>query len=257
MSKIIEPELFLERLAKMKVSIVIPAFNEEKLIARSLQAVREASDAFVARGWEWEVVVCDNNSTDRTREIAAGACARVVFEPINQISRSRNKGGFAATGDWLVFIDADSFPSRRLFERTAEEISKPDCAGGGCLVRLDEARALANMFVGLWSTLSRMMRWAAGSYIFCQAEIFRELGGFSEKLFVSEEIEFSQRLKKAAREKRRRVVIITDERLVTSARKMHLYKPREHARFMLKAFLFPRRVLVDRTECAPWYDGRR
>jgi glycosyltransferase involved in cell wall biosynthesis len=63
----------------MKISIVLPAFNEEKLIARSLQAVREASAAFVARGWEWEVVVCDNNSTDRTGEIAAAAGARVVF----------------------------------------------------------------------------------------------------------------------------------------------------------------------------------
>jgi glycosyltransferase involved in cell wall biosynthesis len=45
----------------MKLSIVIPAFNEEKLLGATLEAIREA-----ARGLETELIVCDNNSTDRT-----------------------------------------------------------------------------------------------------------------------------------------------------------------------------------------------
>ena len=67
--------------------------------------------AFTARGWTTELIVCDNNSSDATPAIAAAAGARVVFEPVNQIGRARNAAAAAATGDWLVFVDADSHPT--------------------------------------------------------------------------------------------------------------------------------------------------
>jgi glycosyltransferase involved in cell wall biosynthesis len=241
----------------MKISVVVPAFNEEKILARALHAIGEASIAFRERGWPFELVVCDNNSTDQTAELARKAGANVVFEPINQISRARNKGGFAATGDWLIFVDADSFPTPELFRRVADLIQTGKCAGGGCLLQMDAAMGLASVLVVLWNSVSRTMRWAAGSFVFCDAKIFRELNGFSETLFASEEIEFCRRLKKAARSAQRKVVIITQERLVTSARKMHLYTRREHLWFMVKAVLLPGKVLTSREQCAPWYDGRR
>ncbi|SVB04977.1 uncharacterized protein METZ01_LOCUS157831, partial [marine metagenome] len=106
------------------ISIAIPAFNEEKLLPTTLAAVAEAGEAFVERGWEMEVVVCDNNSTDATAEIARGAGARVVFEEHNQISRARNAAGNAAKGEWIIFIDGDSAPSRALFEATAVAMGK-------------------------------------------------------------------------------------------------------------------------------------
>ena len=62
------------------------------------------------------MLVCDNNSTDHTGEIAEAAGARVVFEKHNQISRARNAPGNAAKGEWIIFIDADSKPSKTLFE---------------------------------------------------------------------------------------------------------------------------------------------
>ncbi len=241
----------------MRISVVVPAFNEEKILGRSLAAIREAAAVFTARGWDWELVVCDNNSTDQTPEIARAAGAEVVFEPINQISRARNAGGFAAKGEWLIFVDADSFPTPALFSRVADLIASGTCAGGGCLVQLDERKAEAEFFVMLWNTVSRIMKWAAGSFIFCEARLFREINGFSDQLFASEEIDFSKRLRAAARKSSRKLVIIHDVRLLTSARKLHLYKRGEHARFMLKAVLFPRRVISSREECHPWYDGRR
>ena len=67
----------------MLITIAIPAFNEEKLLPSTLAAVPEAGEAFTQRGWEMEVVVCDNNSTDSTGEIAEAAGARVVFEKHN------------------------------------------------------------------------------------------------------------------------------------------------------------------------------
>jgi glycosyltransferase involved in cell wall biosynthesis len=242
---------------EMKISVVVPAFNEEKLIRQSLGAIRQACTAFAERGWAWEMIVCDNNSTDRTAELARAEGAEVVFEPINQISRARNRGASIATGDWLVFVDADSFPGKGLFAAMAERAASGRCAGGGCLVRLDERHFPMGLFVMGWNFLSRMMRWAAGSFVFCDAKLFRELGGFSEKMYASEEIDLSKRLKRLAKERGLRMQIITEERLLTSARKIHLYGRRTHLKFFVKVMFSPRETVLDRERCVLWYDGRR
>src|SRR6267143_4386231 len=143
----------------MRISIVVPAFNEERLFADSLRSVRCAMEAFAERGWPAELIVCDNNSDDRTAEIARAAGAKVVFEPVNQISRARNRGAAAATGDWLVFVDADSFPSRELFAEVAQVIEEDKCAGGGAIVAMDGLRGWMRAFVPMWNLLSRAKRW--------------------------------------------------------------------------------------------------
>ena len=122
----------------MKISIVVPAFNEERLLGGSLAQITSAAAAFTRRGWDFELIVCDNNSTDRTAEIARAAGATVVFEPVNQIDRARNTGAAAASGDWLVFVDADSHPSAELFAEVAGQIKSGHCLAGGSTVRLDE-----------------------------------------------------------------------------------------------------------------------
>ena len=91
----------------MKASVIVPAFNEERLLPESLAAIGTATRAFTDAGWSTELIVCDNNSTDRTAEIARAAGATVVFEPHNQIARARNRGAGAARGEWLVFVDAE------------------------------------------------------------------------------------------------------------------------------------------------------
>jgi glycosyltransferase involved in cell wall biosynthesis len=241
----------------MKISIIVPAFNEEKLIASCLAAIRESAGAFADRGWECEFVVCDNNSTDRTADLARAAGATVVFEPENQIARARNRGASVATGDWLVFVDADSHPTRALFAELAAVLAGGRVLGGGCLVRMEGIRPAARFLVGVWNWISRLRRWAAGSFVFCDAAAFRKIGGFSQELFAAEEIDFSQRLKRHAREQGRTVRILTRHPLRTSSRKTELYSPAEQLRIVVKALLRPRRTLTRREECVLWYDGRR
>src|SRR5437016_2716049 len=111
----------------LKISIVVPAFNEEKLIAQTIHQIPAALAPFIKLGWQTELIVCDNNSTDATAELARQAGAIVVFEPINQIGRARNSGAAAASGDWLIFVDADSSPSRELFADVAQHIQSGRC----------------------------------------------------------------------------------------------------------------------------------
>ena len=242
----------------MRVSVIVPAFNEERVLAASLASVRRAMAPFAQLGWAHELIVCDNNSTDRTAEIAREAGATVVFEPVNQISRARNAGARCASGEWLIFVDADSHPSPELFAAVAAEIERGRCLAGGSTVRFDDRRHLA-LRVGEagWNTLSRLTRWAAGSFIFCDAAAFRCVGGFSERLFASEEIDLFRRLKKLARAQRRTIRILSRHPLRTSARKQHLYDWRAMWLFMIRTALSGGRTLRSRDECFAWYDGRR
>jgi glycosyltransferase involved in cell wall biosynthesis len=241
---------------RVKISVIMPAFNEEKLLGASLARIQTAAAAFARRGWDFELIVCDNNSTDLTAEIARAAGARVVFEPFNQIARARNTGGAAATGDWLVFVDADSHPSAELFADVAEQIDTGTCLAGGATIRLDEALRVAGLIARLWNYGSRAGRWLAGSFIFVETATFRQIGGFSHDLFAGEELELSQRLKKLARQTGRRIVILHRHPLVTSARKMSLYTPWDHLKLLAKV-TFNRRTLTRREACTLWYDGRR
>ena len=143
----------------VKISVIVPAFNEEKLIVGTLQCIREAQAAFTARGWASELIVCDNNSTDHTAARARIQGATVVFEPVNQISRARNRGAAAASGDWLIFVDADSQPSRALFGDVAECIQAGGCLAGGAVVQLDQPEHWAVFWNRMWNWISRTLKW--------------------------------------------------------------------------------------------------
>jgi len=241
----------------LKISIVIPAFNEERLLGESLARIKSAAAVFTTRGWATELIVCDNNSTDRTAEIARAAGASVVFEPVNQIARARNAGAAAATGDWLIFVDADSHPSAELFSDVAEQILGGRCLAGGATIRLDENLLVARLITATWNRASRSFKLLAGSFIFCDAVAFRKIGGFSHELFAAEELELSKRLKKLARETGKQIVILHRHPLVTSARKMKLYTPWEHLAYLAKIVLSNGRALGNREAAHLWYDGRR
>ncbi len=241
----------------MKISIVIPAFNEAKLLPATLKAIALARSAFHQRGWPSEVVVCDNNSTDGTSEIARESGAAVVFEPINQIGRARNTGAAAARGEWLLFVDADSEPSASLFAEVARRIEAGRVLAGGALVSMDAAPPWMRAGAWVWGIYSCLARHMAGSFIFVETAAFREIGGFSDRFFAGEELDLSQRLKVLARQRGRQIQIIRSPPLRTSARKAKLYTPRETVRFLARAFWRPRKTLTNRDECALWYDGRR
>jgi glycosyltransferase involved in cell wall biosynthesis len=239
----------------VKLSIVVPAFNEERLLADTLGHLRAGMTVCRQQGWGTELVVCDNNSTDRTAEIARSAGARVVFEPVNQIARARNSGARPAVGDWLLFVDADSSPGEALFYDMLEAIETGDIVGGGATIELSGAAPAVRAWVGAWNLLSRTMRWAAGAFLFCEAAAFRAIGGFNEEFYASEEIDFSRRLK--ARYPDRAFVILHRHPLVTSGRKAELYSWREHFAFMWRMLTGGTRTLRSRDACSVWYDGRR
>lgn len=98
---------------RIRVSVVIAAFNEEASIARDLAQVTEAMAGF---GLAWELIVVDDGSTDRTGEIARNLGARVVRHPENRGTGAARKTGVrGARGDVVVMTDADgTYPNDRI-----------------------------------------------------------------------------------------------------------------------------------------------
>ena len=159
----------------MKLSIIIPAFNEAKRIASCLQHLSSALRANARSDLESEIIVVDNNSIDATAEIARNLGARVLFEPLNQIARARNAGASVATGDFLLFVDADTHVSADTLAEMLAFIDSATCVGGGTVLRYDKQDLVARCFLFLSNPIVRWLKLTPGCFIFCRGEVFRAL----------------------------------------------------------------------------------
>lgn len=244
----------------MLLSIIIPAWNEEKLLPETLAAIRLAATASLdPAGIRREMIVCDNNSTDATAAVAAAAGAEVVFEPVNQIGRARNTGAAAVrdSDGWLLFVDADSTPTPALFADLATALQNPRILGGGSLLHMPLEDRGARVALGIWHRISTTFCYAAGSFLFVRTEAFRAVGGFDTAFFAGEEIFLSMALKKLARKRGMDFVILSKNPMPTSPRKLHMHKPWHHLAWLLKTVLTGGRTLKRRESCDIWYDGQR
>ncbi len=231
-------------------TIVIPAFNEEAHLPATLASVHAAMQKVAEPG---EIVVVDNNSTDRTGAVAQEQGARVVFEPINQISRARNAGARAAQGAWLVFLDADTLLPGDLLAQAIANLRGGHIAGGGALMEMDAPLDRRyQRVVDIWTWMSRRLQWAAGSFIYCTREGFDAVGGFSLKVYAGEEVFYSHAYKKWARRHGRTFRVIESPRVLTSARKMEWYSPAQLMGLLLMMTFIPFSVRSKRL-CSFWY----
>src|SRR5262245_22417680 len=139
----------------MHLSVVIPAYNEEGYLAATLEALETALTSID----DAEIIVVDHESTDATREIEEGLGATIVTETEHNISKVRNTGGVAATGDVLVFLDADTLVRPGLFEKIIEEMSDARCVGGSVKVEYERAdKAWVRLFIKSWAFWARFTR---------------------------------------------------------------------------------------------------
>lgn len=106
----------------MKISFVIPAYNEEEIITRCLESIKRA----LAEGtYDAEIIVVNNASTDRTKEVASRiAGVRVVDEPLKGLTRARQAGYAASSGSLIANVDADTMLTPEWLPTVIKEFSK-------------------------------------------------------------------------------------------------------------------------------------
>lgn len=110
-----------------KVTVVIPCYNEESGIADVIRGFPRAQ--MTAHNYELEVLVIDNNSSDRTAEVAAAAGARVIHEPKKGKGNAMRTGFYAISDDteYVVMLDGDDTYSPHEIIRLLEPISSGFC----------------------------------------------------------------------------------------------------------------------------------
>ncbi len=231
------------------LSIVIPAYNEARLLGGTLTALHEAASAL---GEPYEIVVVDDASTDDTAAIAHAHGARVVTVACRQIAAVRNAGARAARGAALVFVDADTVaPAETL--RAALQALRAGAAGGGARdVRFDGhlpwyAGAAVAVVLGVF----RATGMTFGCFMFASREAFDAIGGFDETLFAAEEVAFSRAMRRRGR------FVLVGPAVTTSGRKFRTFSVAELTRMAITASVRGPRALKSRARLGLWYGARR
>lgn len=203
-------------------------------------------------GFAGEIIVVDNHSTDVTARIAESFGVTVVFEPVNQISRARNTGAAEARGKILIFIDADTHISPSLLERTLTSMSGGGVCGGGALIgTTDSVTPNMRRVIRMFNRVFTRFGYAAGAYVFCLREGWEAVGGFSQRVYASEEIWFVRSLKRWGRARGLGFVTVP-EPFDTSMRKSRWYS--EWYLFIRgMGILFCPFLLKSKRWCALWY----
>ncbi len=192
----------------LKISFIIPTLNEEKVLAKLINNLREI------KNFSYEVVVSDGGSTDDTVAISKHLADKTVEHKDKSrqtIGGGRNAGAKAASGEFLVFLDADVCiyqPDNFFVKALSHFTNKPDLVGlGGWLRVFKESETLADRIgYGILSnrTFSFYNNWIkvganCGEFGMVKAEVFKKIGGYREDLPVDEDRELFHRLAKIGR----------------------------------------------------------
>lgn len=230
------------------LSIVIPAHNEARLIAGTLDALHAALET---AGIDSETIVVDDASTDDTARIATLHGARVIGVEHRHIAAARNAGARVSQGDRLLFLDADTRVNVAVLQAATRALDT-GAVGGGATVRLaGPQRWHERVAIGLSIVLFRLTRIAPGCFIFCSRAAFDAVGGFDEVWYAAEDVAMSRALRRLGR------FVILRESVHTSARKVRTHGLRDHLRLFATFALHGRKALRSRDALDLWYGPRR
>ncbi len=169
------------------ISVILPTLNEGKYLDRTLRAIKDQG-----YGGEVEIIVSDSRSDDDTQEIAKRYDAKVVLSERLGPAVGRNCGAKAAKGNILVFIDADTAPSKNLLARINDVLERrKEIIGGTCQFLPSGGGLLDWLLYALANAAGRaMIRLGVpqdpGYCFFYRREVFEKLGGFREDLVMNE-----------------------------------------------------------------------
>lgn len=176
----------------MEFSVIVPALNEEKRIEKCLKSIKAQDFA-----GKYEVIVCDGNSEDRTREIAK-KYAVVVKEKNRTIAWERNTGAKNAKGKFLAFIDSDSIADKNWLKELETAYKKGAKAVYGNVYSSDFDKSLSKIAMPLFLNFFHLIRMDSpiGSNVSIERKTFEQLKGFDTRLITAEDIDLFRRIRK-------------------------------------------------------------
>ena len=171
------------------ISIIIPALNEEKFLPRLLESIKAQSFR------DYEIIVADADSSDKTKKAAKKYRARIVKGGFP--AEGRNSGAKAAKGEWLLFMDADAQLEKNYLQKAITEIKKRNLGVAGSRIMPIGNHPLDAVFFAifnLWAEATQLFYPnASGCGIFCKKSLHEKIKGFDEKIKLSEDMDYVMR----------------------------------------------------------------
>jgi len=189
----------MPRTPRPTISLIIPAYNEEDYLPACLDAVMQN-----VAGLAKEIIVVDNNSTDGTKAVVERyPTVRYVFEPRKGITRARQCGFLAATGDILAYVDADTRPPAGWIEQVVEAFgTREDLACLSGPYSFYDLSGIRNAISSAWFVAARPLykltgyMMVGGNFAIASA-VLEKMGGFDSSIeFYGEDVDIGKRAKK-------------------------------------------------------------
>ena len=197
-----------------RISVIIPAHNEEKYIERCMKSIGESAEEF---GGSVEIIVVCNRCTDRTAEIAEKNGAKVVFNDDRCIAKVRNDGISAAEGEIIVTIDADNRMTKGTLAEVNDLLEAGKCIGGGAPICFERYS------FPLWCNdiLCRVSFRITGLYsgiFWAKKDTFDAIGGFVVQKAM-EDVATAKKLKEFGKTQGKKYTTLRNNHLINSTRK--------------------------------------
>lgn len=200
-----------------RYSLIIPAYNEERLLPRLLDSIDVARRVYAPTG-DVEVIVADNQSTDGTAGVAAARGCRVVDVEKRVIAAARNGGARIARGEILAFIDADSQIHPHTFVEIDAVLARSGVVGGATGVTLERWSAGIAIAYAIMIPMVLVTGMDTG-VVFCRRPDFDAVRGYDESVLIAEDVAFLQALRRLGKTRGQRLARATRAKAVASTRK--------------------------------------
>jgi glycosyltransferase involved in cell wall biosynthesis len=178
---------------KPKISVIIPAYNEEAYIEKCLLSINKQDHENF-----YEVIVVDNASTDRTGDIAKKNGARVVFEANKGIANALIRGVMESKSDILVFTDADADPPKNWLSLIADRFeSDPSLVAVGGPYNFYDSNKATNIIAS--KVIAPAYKFISGEYLpgvnmAVRKEAYEKAGGFNPRINWGQDMDISKRV---------------------------------------------------------------
>ncbi|MFB0501361.1 MAG: glycosyltransferase [Candidatus Bathyarchaeia archaeon] len=176
-----------------KLSVIIPTYQEEKYIAKTLSKLVNIKPAI-------EIVIVDGGSQDDTVNIAKQFAQKVYQIQERGISRAKNHGAKQADGDILLFLDSDVYPPSNFVEKVLETFKNPTVVGATCQIMPTQSSLSEFAFFHFYNHLIQLCikfkPHSRGEFLAVRKKEFLNVNGFNENMPCLEDHDLAYRLSK-------------------------------------------------------------
>ena len=178
------------------LSIIIPAYNEEKYLPLLLESIKKQSFK------DYEIIVADGSSEDNTVKIAKRYGCRIVKEPVNghTPSSGKNKGAKAAKGGLILILESDVVLPENFLSEFLDKFRSEKLDYSTCMVKSSSGILIHRLFFMIknYSNLFACLFYphVSGQCILIRKSLYNKIKGFDDSLYLGEEHDLAKRAAK-------------------------------------------------------------